>query len=89
MLSHHDKTELSRIERELAASSPELAALLRTGKVPRRSWTNALLITMGGFGVLILALGLITGNAALILFGVLSAGTVGTVVIVRRLQHDE
>jgi len=89
MLSHHDKAELGRIERELAASSPELAELLRTGKLPRRGWMNALLVILGGFGGLILALGIITANAPLVLFGAIAAGCVGTVVILRRVHRDE
>jgi uncharacterized membrane protein YqaE (UPF0057 family) len=89
MLSHHDKTELGRIERELAASNPELAVLLRTGEMPRRGWTNALLIIVGTFGALILALGIVTANAPLILFGVVTTGSVGAIVLVRRAHRDK
>jgi uncharacterized membrane protein YphA (DoxX/SURF4 family) len=88
MLSHHDKAELDRIERELAASSPELAQLLRSGKVPGRGWMITLMAVTGVVGALILVLGLITANPALILFGVLSAGTLTTIFIVRRVHQD-
>ncbi|MCU1679280.1 MAG: hypothetical protein JWQ81_19 [Amycolatopsis sp.] len=89
MLSHHDKAELDRIERELAASSPELAQLLRTGKRPRRGWMNALLVVTGTLGGLILALGIIAANAPLVLCGVIAAGCVATVLIVRRAHRND
>lgn len=88
MLSHHDKAQLDRIERELETTSPELAHLLRSGKVPHRGWRITLLAVTGVIGALILVLGLITANAGLILFGVLSAGLLTTFFIVRRLHQD-
>ncbi|GAA3579909.1 hypothetical protein GCM10022222_75890 [Amycolatopsis ultiminotia] len=73
MLPHRDRSALRKIEEELAASDPEFAAALSHGSPPARSrlWFAALVladITV----LLMIILGLATGDTGLFLWGLVA-----------------
>ncbi|MCR6489295.1 DUF3040 domain-containing protein [Amycolatopsis sp. OK19-0408] len=80
MLSHHDRTELEKIERSLELTDPGLAAALRDGKRPKsRALRSTLLIAVDVIAVTLLVLGLILPDPGVTLCGILAlTGTVWT-----------
>ncbi|WP_410667404.1 DUF3040 domain-containing protein [Amycolatopsis sp. cmx-4-68] len=80
MLSHHDRTELEKIERDLELSDPDLAAALRDGRRPKsRAVRSALLIAVDVVAVTLLVLGLVLPDPGITLCGILAlTGTVWT-----------
>src|SRR6185312_26089 len=80
MLSHHDRTELEKIERSLELSDPDLAAALRDGRRPKsRALRSALLIVFDITAVTLLVLGLVLPDPGVTLCGILAlTGTVWT-----------
>jgi hypothetical protein len=87
MLSHHDRTELEKIERTLELSDPDLATALRDGRRPRsRALRNALLIAVDVVAVTLLVLGLVLPDPGVTLCGILAlTGTVWTHVARHRI----
>ncbi|MEV6625821.1 DUF3040 domain-containing protein [Amycolatopsis sp. NPDC051106] len=87
MLSHHDRTELEKIERTLELSDPDLATALRDGRRPRsRALRSALLIAVDVVAVTLLVLGLVLPDPGVTLCGILAlTGTVWTHVARHRL----
>lgn len=87
MLSHHDRTELERIERSLELSDPDLATALREGRRPKsRAVRSALLIAVDVVAVTLLVLGLILPDPGVTLCGILAlSSTVWTHVARHRL----
>ena len=87
MLSHHDRTELEKIERGLELSDPDLAAALRDGKRPKsRALRGALLIAVDVIAVTLLVLGLVLPDPGITLCGILAlTGAVWTHVARHRL----
>ncbi|SEF23318.1 Protein of unknown function [Amycolatopsis pretoriensis] len=87
MLSHHDRTELEKIERTLELSDPDLATALREGRRPKsRALRSALLIAVDVIAVTLLVLGLILPDPGVTLCGILAlSGTVWTHVARHRL----
>jgi hypothetical protein len=73
MLSNHERRELARIERDLAAEDRRfthiLADFAHGGDASRRRWPAR---AVTGFGILVLVAGLVAGaDAALMLQGLL------------------
>ena len=87
MLSHHDRTELEKIERSLELSDPDLAAALRDGKRPRsRAFSRAVLIVFDVIAVTFLVLGLVLPDPGVTLCGIIAlTGTVWTHVARHRI----
>ncbi|ADJ47020.1 hypothetical protein AMES_5195 [Amycolatopsis mediterranei S699] len=87
MLSHHDRTELEKIERSLELSDPELAAALRDGRRPKsRGLRNALLIFFDIAAVTLLVLGLVLPDPGVTLCGIIAlTATVWTHVARHRI----
>jgi hypothetical protein len=87
MLSHHDRTELEKIERGLELSDPDLAAALRDGKRPKsRPLPGAVLIAFDLIAVALLVLGLVLPDPGVTLCGILAlTGTVWTHVARHRI----
>ncbi|WP_372665539.1 DUF3040 domain-containing protein [Amycolatopsis kentuckyensis] len=87
MLSHHDRTELEKIERHLEVTDPDLATALREGRRPKsRALRSALLIVVDVVAVTLLVLGLILPDPGVTLCGILAlTGTVWTHVARHRL----
>ena len=78
MLSHHDRTALSQIERSLELSDPELAAILRDGKRhPSPALRTALVVTLDVLAATLLVLGLVVADPGLTLCAMLL--TIGAV----------
>jgi hypothetical protein len=80
MLSHHDRTELEKIERHLELSDPGLAAALRDGRRRKpRAVKTALLVALDVAAVVLLVVGLVLPDPGLMLCGILAlTGTVWT-----------
>jgi Protein of unknown function (DUF3040) len=87
MLSHHDRTELEKIERDLELSDPALAAALRDGRRPKsRALRSALLMAVDVVAVTLLVLGLVLPDPGITLCGILAlTGTVWTHVARHRI----
>ncbi|WP_410592574.1 DUF3040 domain-containing protein [Amycolatopsis sp. lyj-23] len=87
MLSHHDRTELEKIERTLELSDPDLAAALRDGRRPKsRALRGAFLIFFDIAAVTLLVLGLVLPDPGVTLCGILAlTGTVWTHVARHRI----
>ncbi|MEV7045798.1 DUF3040 domain-containing protein [Amycolatopsis sp. NPDC051061] len=87
MLSHHDRTELEKIERNLEFSDPDLATALRDGRRPKsRALRSALLIAVDVVAVTLLVLGLVLPDPGVTLCGILAlTGTVWTHVARHRI----
>jgi DUF3040 family protein len=87
MLSHHDRTELEKIERNLELSDPDLAAALRDGKRRKpRALRTALLVAFDIAAVMLLVVGLIVPDPGVTLCGILAlTATVWTHVARHRL----
>jgi hypothetical protein len=87
MLSHHDRTELEKIERTLELSDPDLATALRDGRRPRsRALRSALLIAVDVVAVTLLVLGLVLPDPGVTLCVILAlTGTVWTHVARHRI----
>ncbi|MEV6644065.1 DUF3040 domain-containing protein [Amycolatopsis sp. NPDC051371] len=87
MLSHHDRTELEKIERNLELSDPDLATALRDGRRPKsRALRSALLFAVDAVAVTLLVLGLILPDPGVTLCGILAlTGTVWTHVARHRI----
>jgi Protein of unknown function (DUF3040) len=87
MLSHHDRTELEKIERSLELSDPDLAAALRDGKRRRpRALRTALLVAFDIAAVMLLVVGLILPDPGVTLCGILAlTATVWTHVARHRI----
>ncbi|MEV6879930.1 DUF3040 domain-containing protein [Amycolatopsis sp. NPDC051128] len=87
MLSHHDRTELAKIERNLELSDPDLAAALREGKRRKsRALRTALLVAFDIVAVTLLVVGLIVPDPGVTLCGILAlTATVWTHVARHRL----
>ncbi|WP_329048087.1 DUF3040 domain-containing protein [Amycolatopsis sp. NBC_01488] len=87
MLSHHDRTELEKIERNLELSDPDLATALRDGKRPKsRALRSAFLIAVDVVAVTLLVLGLVLPDPGVTLCGILAlTGTVWTHVARHRI----
>ena len=87
MLSHHDRTELAKIERSLELSDPDLAAALRDGRrrTPRAVKT-ALMIALDVISIVLLVVGLTVGDPGVTLCAIIAGtGAVWTHVAHRRL----
>ncbi|MFI5589625.1 DUF3040 domain-containing protein [Amycolatopsis sp. NPDC051758] len=80
MLSHHDRTELAKIERDLELSDPDLATALREGRRRKpRGLRTALLIALDVAAVTLLVVGLVLPDPGVTLCGILAlTGTVWT-----------
>ncbi len=78
MLSHHDRSELAKIEHSLELSDPELATMLREGKRPPSGTFRAvLLFALEALAVVLLVTGLVVGDPGLTLVALLAlAGAV-------------
>jgi hypothetical protein len=87
MLSHHDRTELEKIERSLELSDPDLAAALRDGKRRKpRALRTALLVAFDIAAVMLLVVGLILPDPGVTLCGILAlTATVWTHVARHRI----
>lgn len=87
MLSHHDRTELEKIERSLEFSDPDLAAALRDGRRPKpRAFRSAVLIFFDVVAVTLLVLGLVLPDPGVTLCGIIAlTGTVWTHVARHRI----
>ncbi|MFJ7213811.1 DUF3040 domain-containing protein [Amycolatopsis sp. NPDC098790] len=87
MLSHHDRTELEKIERTLELSDPDLASALREGRRPKsRALRSALLIAVDVVAVTLLVLGLVLPDPGVTLCGIIAlTATVWTHVARHRL----
>jgi hypothetical protein len=87
MLSHHDRTELEKIERSLELSDPDLAAALRDGKRRKsRALRTALLFAFDIAAVMLLVVGLILPDPGVTLCGILAlTATVWTHVARHRI----
>jgi len=87
MLSHHDRTELEKIERNLELSDPDLATALREGRRRKpRALKTALLIAMDLTAVTLLVVGLVLPDPGVTLCGILAlTGTVWTHVARHRV----
>jgi DUF3040 family protein len=87
MLSHHDRTELEKIERSLELSDPDLAAALRDGRRPKsRAFRSAVLIFFDVIAVTLLVLGLVLPDPGVTLSGIIAlTGTVWTHVARHRI----
>jgi hypothetical protein len=87
MLSHHDRTELEKIERSLELSDPGLATALRYGRRPKsRALRGALLIAVDVIAVTLLVLGLVLPDPGVTLCGIIAlTGTVWTHVARHRI----
>jgi hypothetical protein len=87
MLSHHDRTELEKIERSLEISDPDLATALREGRHRKpRALKTALLIAMDVAAVTLLVVGLVLPDPGVTLCGILAlTGTVWTHVARHRI----
>ncbi|WP_290059996.1 DUF3040 domain-containing protein [Amycolatopsis solani] len=87
MLSHHDRTELEKIERSLEVSDPDLATALREGKRPRsRALRSTVLIVFDVVAVALLVVGLVLPDPGVTLCGILAlTGTVWTHVARHRI----
>jgi hypothetical protein len=87
MLSHHDRTELEKIERNLELSDPDLATALREGRRRKpRALKTALLIAMDLTAVTLLVVGLVLPDPGVTLCGILAlTGTVWTHVARHRI----
>jgi hypothetical protein len=78
MLSHHDRSELAKIEHSLELTDPELAAMLRDGKrPPSGAFRTVLVFSLDVVAIVLLVTGLVVADPALILVAVLAlAGAV-------------
>ncbi|UOX92138.1 DUF3040 domain-containing protein [Amycolatopsis sp. FBCC-B4732] len=87
MLSHHDRTELEKIERSLELSDPDLATALRDGKRPKsRALRSTLLIFLDVVAVTLLVVGLVLPDPGVTLCGIIAlTGTVWTHVARHRV----
>ncbi|WP_439379773.1 DUF3040 domain-containing protein [Amycolatopsis lexingtonensis] len=87
MLSHHDRTELEKIERSLELSDPDLATALREGKRPKsRALRSTVLIVFDVITVSLLVVGLVLPDPGVTLCGILAlTGTVWTHVARHRI----
>jgi len=73
MLSHHDRSELAKIEHSLELTDPELAAMLRDGKRPPSGvFRTVLLFSLDVLAVVLLVTGLVVADPALILLALLA-----------------
>lgn len=87
MLSHHDRTELAKIERSLELSDPDLATALREGRCRKpRAFRTALLVALDIAAVTLLVVGLVLPDPGVTLCGIIAfTGTVWTHVARHRL----
>ncbi|RSD09320.1 DUF3040 domain-containing protein [Amycolatopsis eburnea] len=87
MLSHHDRTELEKIERSLELSDPDLATALREGKRPKsRALRSTVLIIFDVVAVTLLVVGLVLPGPGVTLCGIIAlTGTVWTHVARHRI----
>jgi hypothetical protein len=84
MLSHHDRSELEKIERWFEASDTELVAALREGRPRGRGLVTVLLVSLDLAAVALLVAGLATTSPALTLCALLAAAGGVTGHLVRR-----
>jgi hypothetical protein len=85
MLSHHDRSELEKIERWFEASDPELVAALRDGRPARgRGLVTVLLVSLDVAAVALLIAGLATTSPVLTLCALFAAAGGVTGHLVRR-----
>jgi len=76
MLSHHDRSELAKIEQSLALTDPELAAMLRDGKrPPSGAFRTVLLFALDMLAVILLVTGLVVADPGLTLVALLALGS--------------
>ena len=87
MLSHHDRTELEKIERSLELSDPDLATALRDGKRSKsRALRSTVLIIFDVVAVTLLVVGLVLPDPGVTLCGIIAlTGTVWTHVARHRI----
>jgi hypothetical protein len=87
MLSHHDRTELEKIERSLELSDPDLATALRDGRRRKpRALRTVLLVTLDIAAVMLLVVGLVLPDPGVTLCGILAlTGAVWTHVARHRV----
>jgi hypothetical protein len=87
MLSHHDRTELEKIERSLELSDPDLAAALRDGRRPKsRALRGVFLVVFDVIAVTLLVTGLVVPDPGVTLCGIIAlTGTVWTHVARHRI----
>ncbi|WP_326836256.1 DUF3040 domain-containing protein [Amycolatopsis rhabdoformis] len=89
MLSHHERSELDKIERWFEFSDPELAAALSRGKpAPSRRLLTVLAVLFDVAAVGFLVAGVVTTSPALTLCALLSAGGGVALHIVRGHGHS-
>ena len=75
MLSHHDRSELAKIEQSLALTDPELVAMLRDGKrPPTGAFRTVLLYALDMLAVVLLITGLAVADPGLTLVALLALG---------------
>ena len=85
MLSHHDRSELEKIERWFEASDPELVAALRDGRPARsRGLVTVLLVSLDVAAAALLVAGIVTTSPTLTLCALLAAAGGVTAHLVRR-----
>ncbi len=73
MLSHHDRSELAKIEHSLELSDPELALMLRSGKrPPTGALRTVLLVSLDVLASVLLVTGIVVADPGLTLFGLLA-----------------
>ncbi len=87
MLSHHERTELEKIERSLELSDPDLAIALREGRSRKpRALKTALLLALDVAAVLLLVVGLVLPDPGVTLCGIFAlTGAVWTHVARHRV----
>jgi hypothetical protein len=87
MLSHHDRTELEKIERSFALTDPDLATALREGRYPQpRALRTALLVALDIAAMTLVVVGLVLPDPGVTLCGILAlTGTVWTHVARHRI----
>ena len=78
MLSHHDRSELAKIEQSLELTDPELAATLRDGRRPRSgAFRTVLLVSLDVLAAVVHVVGLVAADPGLTLIALLTlAGAV-------------
>lgn len=78
MLSHHDRSQLAKIEQSLELTDPELALMLREGRQPPSgAFRTVLLYSLDVLAAVLLVTGLVVADPALTLVALLTlAGAV-------------